>query len=399
MAPHVDLLVVGAGPTGCVVAERAAAVLGWRVLVIDRREHVGGNCHDPLHASGVRIHRHGPHCFRTNSRRVVTYLSRFTEWIPADYRARAFVNGALHPFPINLDTMEQFFGRSFTTPSAHAFLAARRIPCDTPRNSEQYLLSRIGPELYRAFYLNYTRKQWGRHPRALDASVCSRVPIRFTRADRYFDHAFQQMPRDGFTAMFGRMLHHPNIEVRLNCAYDEVRESIRPRQATVYGGPLDGFFACRHGRLPWRSLRFDFQDMAREFAQPCMQINYPNDHAYTRCVEIKHVTGQRHPRTVLAYEFPAGTGEPYYPVPGPESAARRAKYQALARQMEARERIFFAGRLATYAYIDMDEAVLQALALFQHKLRPLAGTRARHGRARLATITRSPRAAGVLCDL
>ena len=371
-APAVDLLIVGAGPTGCVLAEQAATLLGWQVLVVEKRDHAGGNCHDPLHANGVRIHRHGPHCFRTNSQEVITYLSRFTKWIPAIYRARTFFNGSLHPFPINLDTMEQFFGRTFTTAEAHAFLDSRRIPCESPRTSEEYLLSRIGPELYEAFYLNYTCKQWGRHPRELDASVCGRVPIRFTRKDRYMDHAFQQMPRDGFTTMFDRMLRHPGIEVRRNCDYADIRATVRPRHATVYCGPLDAFFACRHGSLPWRSLRFDFQDVAAEFVQPCHQINYPNDHAYTRCVEIKHITGQHHPRTVLAYEFPSGEGEPYYPVPGPESAALRAKYRALAQQVEETERIFFAGRLGTYAYIDMDEAVLQALDLFNRKIRPLA---------------------------
>jgi UDP-galactopyranose mutase len=367
-----DLLVVGAGPTGCVLAEQAASALGWRVLVVEKRDHVGGNCHDPIHASGVRIHRYGPHYFRTNSPRVVAYLSRFTEWIPARYRVRTLVNGTLHPFPINLDTLEQFFGRQFTAPSARAFLDARRVHCDSPRTSEEFLLARLGRELYEAFYLRYTIKQWGRHPRQLDPSVCGRVPIRFNREDRYVDHGFQQMPRDGFTALFERMLRHPRIEVRLNCDYDDIRNQVRPRYATVYGGPLDAFFDCRYGRLPWRSLRFEFKVRDANFVQPCVQINYPNDHRHTRSVEIKHVTGQRHARTVLACEFPAGDGEPYYPVPGPESAALFGRYKSLAQRMERAERIFFVGRLGAYKYIDMDEAVLRALDTFNRRIRPLA---------------------------
>jgi UDP-galactopyranose mutase len=371
----VDLLVVGAGPTGCVLAERAASQFGWRVLVVEKRGHVGGNCHDPFHSSGVRIHRYGPHYFRTSSPQVVAYLSCFTEWIPANYQVKSFVNGALHPFPINLDTLEQFFKRTFTAQSARAFLEERRGHCDVPQTS----LTRMGYELYEAFYLNYTMKQWGRHPRQLDPSVCGRVPIRFNRTDCYVDHHFQQMPRNGFTALFERMLFHPGIEVRLNCNYADIRNEVHPRYATVYCGPIDAFFDCRHGRLPWRSLDFEFKEMDMDFAQPCVQINYPNDHEYTRSVEIKHITGQQHCRTVLAYEFPGDEGEPYYPVPGPESKALFSVYQSLAQRIEREKRIFFAGRLGTYEYIDMDEAILRALDTFERKISPLAVARRPEG--------------------
>ncbi len=368
----VDLLVVGAGPTGCVFAERAATVLNWRVLVVEKRDHVGGNCHDPLHPSGVRIHRYGPHYFRTNSKRVVAYLSRFTEWIPARYEVKTLVDGALLPFPINLDTMQGFFGRAFSPRSACAFLRRQQLPLPVVKTSEQYLLKTVGRELYEAFYAQYTAKQWGRHPSQLSASVCARVPIRFSRETRYSEHIFQQMPRDGYTALFQRMLSHPNIQVWLNCEYAAIRHWVRARHATVYSGPLDEFFGLAKGKLPWRSLRFEFKTIDAEFVQPCVQINYPDERAYTRSVEIKHVTGQQHPRTVIAYEFPSEAGEPFYPIPSTETAALVAAYRTLARQAWEKERVIFAGRLATYQYLDIDQVVLRSLRMFDRQIRPLS---------------------------
>jgi len=372
MSGPVDLLVAGAGPTGCVLAERAASALGWRVLVVERRNHVGGNCHDPLHANGVRIHRYGPHHFHTDSARVVGYLSRFTAWIPAAYRVKTLVGGELLPFPVNLETMERFFGRAFTPRSARAFLDERRIPCGVPRNSEEYLLARVGREIYEAFYLRYTITQWGRHPRLLDAGVCGRVPIRFNRDRRCVNGSFQRMPRDGYGVLFERMLDHPRIEVRLGCSYEDVRARARPARATVFCGPLDEYFGWKHGRLPWRSLRFRFVEKACEFAQPCVQINYPDGRSCTRSVETKHVTGQRHPRTVVAYEYPCAGGEPYYPVPGPESGELAAVYRSLARRAAREERVFLAGRLGRYEYLDIDDAVLDALRLFDRTIARLA---------------------------
>lgn len=360
-----DLLIVGAGPSGCVIAERAASLLGLSVLVIDRRGHVAGNCFDHVDGNGVLLHDYGPHYFRASDEALVAYLSRFTDWIPGNYRVRCHLRGELFPFPINLTTLEKFFGTELDEASARALLRDRAERIDNPRNSEELVLSRVGRELYEAFYLGYTTKQWGRHPRELDPSVCGRIPVRFDRDDRYVDAPFQQMPAAGYTAMFRAMLRHPRIEIRLNVDYRDLRRELSPRLATVYCGPLDEYFDHRLGRLPWRSLRFEHRPLEVEYAQPCVQINYPGTELHTRTVEIKHVTAQKLPSTVVTYEYPVAQGDPYYPVPGPESAALFAGYRKLA-EAEARERrVFFTGRLASYRYINTDEAMSQALATFE----------------------------------
>jgi UDP-galactopyranose mutase len=271
----------------------------------------------------------------------------------------------LLPFPINLTTLERFFGRPLDAATAERLLAERRLPIANPANSEEYVLGRVGRELYEAFYLGYTLKQWGVHPRDLDASVCGRVPVRLTRDARYVGQKFQVMPRGGFTRLFSKMLAHPKIRTVLDCDFGEVRDLICPRHATVYCGPVDEYFGCRLGRLPYRSLRFEFRLSRTEWEQPCVQINYPNDFAHTRSVEIKHVTGQRHPETVVSYETPAATGEPFYPVPRKESAALYARYRELANAETARRRVYFCGRLAQYRYFNTDEVIQEALACFQ----------------------------------
>lgn len=365
MLDDVDLLVCGAGPAGCVVAERAASVLGWKVLVVDRRPHLAGNCFDAPAANGVLVHRYGPHYFRTNDESLLRYLSRFADFTPANYEVRSLVRGELYPFPINLTTLERFFGRTLDPEAAERLLASKRVPTADPANSEEFVLSRVGRELYEAFYLNYTLKQWGAHPRDLDPSVCGRVPVRLDRDARYVGHRFQVMPRGGFTKLFAKMLRHPKVRVLLNCDFAEVRELIRPRKATVYCGPVDEYFGHRLGRLPYRSLKFDFVPFRQEWRQPCVQINYPNDFAYTRSVEIKHVTGQRHPETVVSYEAPSATGEPFYPVPRRDSAELYARYRLLAEAETHRRRVYFCGRLAQYRYFNTDEVIQEALACFQ----------------------------------
>jgi UDP-galactopyranose mutase len=393
MLDDVDLLVCGAGPVGCVVAERAATVLGWKVLLIDRRRHLAGNCYDSAHASGVLIHNYGPHYFRTNDEALLRYLSRFTDWIDARYEVQSLVGGRLYPFPINLTTLEMFFGRKLDAAAAERLLAEKRLPFEHPANSEEFVLSRVGRELYEAFYLNYTRKQWDLHPRELEPGVCGRIPVRLDRDGRYVNHRFQVMPARGFTALFTRMVRHRKIRVLLDCDFREVRSLIRPRRATVYTGPIDEYFDHRLGRLPYRSLRFehvahraaDSAIQARSasegralplagasglhgrgaFVQPCVQINYPNDFAHTRSVEVKHITGQKHPMTVVSYETPAAAGEPYYPVPAPANTALYHRYQELAEQETVRRQVYFCGRLAQYRYFNTDEVIGEALKCFE----------------------------------
>jgi UDP-galactopyranose mutase len=365
MLDDVDLLVCGAGPVGCVLAERAAVVLGWKVLVVDKRPHVAGNCHDSRHPTGVLVHNYGPHYFRTNDAALIDYLSRYTDWLPGNYEVRSLVRGHLYPFPINLTTLEQFFGRELDAAAAERLLAERRCPVVKPRNSEEFVLSRVGRELYEAFYLKYTLKQWGLHPRDLEPHVCGRIPVRFNRDGRYVDHRFQLMPRQGFTALFARMLRHRKIRVLLDCPFEEVRRLVRPRRATVYTGPVDEYFGHRLGRLPYRSLRFDFVAYDQEYRQPCVQVNYPDDSPCTRSVEFKHVTRQRHGQTVVSYETPAAAGEPYYPVPTAASARLARGYRELAEAETRRHRVWFCGRLAQYRYFNTDEVIQEALRCFQ----------------------------------
>ncbi|RYD51752.1 MAG: UDP-galactopyranose mutase [Sphingobacteriales bacterium] len=359
-------VVVGAGPVGCILAERLASELNWKVLLLDKRSHIGGNCYDKLHESGVLIHRYGPHYFRTNNPALLDYLSRFTDWIEGNYFVKSAARNELFPFPINLNTLRQFFRMpDLDAESANALLQERREPIEDPQNSEEFVLSRVGQEMYETFYLNYTLKQWGIHPRDLAPSVCGRIPIRFNEDERYVDHQFQKTPAEGFTAMFRKMINHPNITLALETDYRSLKELLTPDQLLIYTGPIDEYFDYSNGRLPWRSLKFEFKAVPEAYVQPCVQINYPNEHDYTRTVEIKHVTGQQHPHTVISYEYPTAEGDPYYPIPMPENAALYETYAQLAAEESARKPVYFCGRLAEYRYFNMDEVMERALATFQ----------------------------------
>lgn len=360
--PAYDYLIVGAGFAGSVLAERLAAGLGKRVLVVDRRDHIGGNAYDHLDEAGVLVHRYGPHIFHTNAPRIVDYLSRFTEWRPYEHRVLARVDGHLVPIPINLTTLNTLFGLSMNEAQAEAFLAARAEPVTTLRTSEDVVINQIGRELYEKFFRGYTRKQWGLDPSELDKSVTSRVPTRTNEDDRYFTDSFQMMPLHGYTRMFERMLDHPRIDLLLGTDFKAVKARI-PHGHLVYCGPIDEYFDHRFGRLPYRSLRFEHRTLDQEVFQPVSVVNYPApDVPYTRITEYKHLTGQTHPRTSISYEYPCADGDPYYPVPRPENAELYRRYKALA---DATPGVTFLGRLGTYKYYNMDQVVGQALALYQ----------------------------------
>ena len=359
--PAYDWLVVGAGFAGCVLAERLASQRGETVLVIDRRPHIAGNAYDCRDAAGLLIHQYGPHIFHTNSQAVVDHLSQFTEWRPYEHRVLANVDGQLVPIPINLDTVNRLYGLDLRPDELEAWFADRAEPVAQIRTSEDVVVSRVGRELYEKFFRGYTRKQWGLDPSELDRAVTARVPVRTNRDDRYFDDTFQAMPRDGYTAMFARMLDHPNITVRTGEDYARVRETVR-FQRMVWTGPVDEFFHHIYGRLPYRSLRFRHETVDREQFQPVAVVNYPQTEDYTRITEYKHLTGQQHPRTSITHEYPTDEGEPYYPIPRPENAAAYRRYRVLA---DATPNIWFVGRLATYQYMNMDQVVGQALATYR----------------------------------
>ena len=374
-----DYLVVGAGFAGATIAERVARGVGKRVLLVDRRNHIGGNAYDHYDDAGILVHRYGPHIFHTNSREVFDYLSRFTEWRPYEHRVRASVDGRLVPLPINLDTINELYGLSLSVPELEAFLTAVAEPVERIRTSEDVVVSKVGRDLYLKFFRNYTRKQWGLDPSELDASVAARVPARLNRDDRYFTDAYQAMPLHGYTRMFERMLDHPNVKVLLQTDYREL-DGLIPYGEMVYTGPVDEFFDLRYGKLPYRSLEFRFETHEQERFQPAPVINFPNEHAYTRCTEFKYLTGQEHPKTTVVYEYPRADGDPYYPVPRPENSELYQRYKALA---DATPCVHFVGRLATYKYYNMDQVVAQALRAF----RRIVGGR--------QVATREPEALGI----
>lgn len=357
-----DFLIVGAGFAGSVVAERMARVFGKKVLLIDRRKHIGGNAYDCLNADGICIHQYGPHIFHTNSEQVFQYLSAFTAWRPYEHRVLASVDGRLVPIPINLDTVNALYDKHLNSDDVEAFLASVAEPKQAIRTSEDVVVSRVGRYLYAKLFQGYTRKQWGMDASELDAQVTARIPVRTDRDDRYFSDTFQVMPKLGYTRLFENMLDHPNIRIELGVDYRDVVKDAAAREI-VYTGPIDEYFEYRFGKLPYRSLRFQHKTLNLERFQPVAVVNYPNEHAYTRITEFKHLTGQTHTKTSIVHEFPCSDGDPYYPVPRAENARIYSRYAELAKACSG---IHFVGRLATYRYYNMDQVVAQALTLCSH---------------------------------
>ena len=356
-----DWCIVGAGFAGSVLAERIASERGEKVIVIDRRNHIGGNAYDKYNDAGLLIHQYGPHIFHTNAQSIVDYLSRFTKWRPYEHRVLGHVDGQLVPIPINLTTINSLYGLQLDEKGAAEFLAARAEPIADIRTSEDVVVSAIGRGLYEKFFRGYTLKQWGLDPSELDKSVTARVPTRTNTDDRYFTDTFQMMPLHGYTRMFESMLDHPNINVMLQTDFADVRQAI-PFRRLIYTGQIDEYFQFRFGMLPYRSLRFDHVTLDTPQHQPVGVVNYPQTEAYTRVTEYKHLTGQVHDKTSLTYEYPAAEGDKYYPIPRPENQEMYKRYESFASSLP---NVWFVGRLATYKYYNMDQVVGQALATFR----------------------------------
>ena len=352
-----DFLIVGAGFAGSVVAAQLAR-LGKKVMLIDRRPHVAGNAYDHFDSAGVLVHAYGPHIFHTNSADVFAYLSLFTKWRPYEHRVLSCVEGQLVPIPINLDTVNRLHGLRLSAREMESYLAGIAEPRKPVVTSEDVILSTVGRDLYEKMFRGYTRKQWGVDPSELDASVTARIPVRYSRDDRYFADTYQAMPLHGYTRMFENMLDHPNI--RLALGTDFATMGAVACRDLVFTGPVDEYFGYCFGRLPYRSLRFEHRSIEVEQSQPVAVINYPNEHAYTRVTEFKHLTGQRHRNTSVVYEFPTEEGDPYYPIPRAENADRYKQYESLASTLS---HVHFVGRLGTYKYYNMDQVVAQALTL------------------------------------
>ena len=356
-----DYLIVGAGFAGSVLAERLASKSGKKVLIIDKRNHIGGNAYDYYDKAGILIHKYGPHIFHTNSREVFDHLGQFTDWRPYEHRVLASVDGQLVPIPINLNTINKLYGLNLSSEQVEGFFESKAEKIDRIKTSEDVVVSKVGRELYEKFFRGYTKKQWDLDPSELDASVTARVPTRVNKDDRYFTDTYQAMPMHGYTKMFETMLDHPNIKVMLQTDYKEIIDSV-PYKYMIYTGPIDSYFDYCYGKLPYRSLEFKFETIEHENFQPTGTVNYPNEQPYTRVTDFKYLTGQKHPKTTVVYEYPKADGDPYYPIPRPENAEIYRKYQQLAAQMD---NTFFVGRLATYKYYNMDQVVAQALTLYK----------------------------------
>jgi UDP-galactopyranose mutase len=355
-----DFLIVGAGFAGSVLAERLASVENKKVLLLDKRNHIGGNAYDYFNEAGILIHKYGPHIFHTNCKEVFNYLSHFTEWRNYQHRVLACVDGQQVPIPINLTTINSLYGLNLSSAALEEFFASKAEVINHARTSEDVVVKAIGRELYEKFFKGYTRKQWDLDPSELDASVTARVPTRTNKDDRYFTDTYQAMPLNGYTKMFEKMLDHPNIKIMLNTDYHEIVNDIK-YEKMIFTGPIDEYFNYCYGKLPYRSLRFKFETLDQENYQTTGTINYPNDYAFTRITEFKYLTGQKHSKTSIVYEFPTAEGDPYYPIPRPGNTMLYKKYEELANKTDT----YFVGRLATYKYYNMDQVVAQALSTFK----------------------------------
>ncbi len=353
-----DALVVGMGFAG-VTSARALADAGYRVHLVEKRSHIGGNAYDALDAHGVLVHPYGPHIFHTNADRIVAFLSRFTGWRPYEHRVLAKVGDQLLPIPINRTTINRLYGLDLDERGVADFLASVREPRAEIRTSEDVVLGSVGRDLCEKFFRGYTRKQWGLDLSALAASVAARVPVRTNDDDRYFTDTHQCMPAEGYTAMFRRMLDHPLISFETGVDFESVRNAV-PHRHLIYTGPIDAYFGHCHGRLPYRSIEFRHEHLPDvSVYQQVATVNYPNDGEHTRVSEFKHLTGQVHDGTSIVREYPTSTGEPYYPIP---CADNEALYRQYKKKADACPDVTFIGRLAQYRYYDMDQVVGAALA-------------------------------------
>lgn len=352
------VIIVGSGLAGATSA-RILAESGFRVLIVEKLNHVAGHAYDEFNEDGVLIHTYGPHIFHTKDRSVFEFLSRFTSWNYYQHRVLSYVDGMYVPFPINRDTISQIFGIDLSIEDVGKFLdgeVKNSNFTNPPINFEDAVISQVGRRLYEKFFMNYTKKQWNKAPSELSSEIAKRIPTRSNRDGRYFSDPYQGLPIHGYTKMVERMLDHPNISILTNCDYFEIKPEIKPIM-TVYTGKLDEFFDKVHGELEYRSLKLDFRTYREEYHQPAAVVNYPNDYDWTRITEFKYMTGQKSDVTTLCYEYPLDKGEPYYVVMTEENMNKRALYMKEIEKVEKDGEYLFIGRLAEYKYYNMDEVI------------------------------------------
>ena len=357
-----DYLIVGAGFAGSVAAERLASQHNKKVLLVEKRNHIGGNAYDEYDKHGVLVHKYGPHIFHTNSQEVFEYLSQFTEWRKYEHKVLAKLDGELYPIPINRTTINKLYNKNFTTDDeVKEFYESVREKINPILNSEDIIVNQVGQDLYEKFFKYYTKKQWELDPSQLSSSVCGRIPIRTNTDDRYFTDKYQYMPKEGYTQMFERMLNHPNIEIRLDTDYKDVVNEIK-FDKMIYTGPIDYFFDYKFGKLPYRSIKFEWKNLDVERFQEVAVVNFVGSEKHTRITEYKHLTGQNAESTSLSYEYPTFDGEPYYPIANRESQKQTKLYK---KEIIKLKNIQFIGRLAENKYYNMDGVVAKMLNLIK----------------------------------
>jgi UDP-galactopyranose mutase len=366
-----DIIVIGAGISGAAIAERYAALLDKKVLVIEKRDHIGGNCYDYYNEHGILVSKYGPHLFHTNFEDVWEYVNKFSKWRPHEHRVLAKIGDALVPVPVNITTVNQIFNLNISTEEEMVkWLEENTEKFDNPKNGKEAALSRVGKVLYEKIFKYYTYKQWGKYPEELDASVLNRIPVRTNFDDRYFNDKYQAIPEEGYTRMIENILTHSNISVLLNTDYFDIRNYLEGYEKLFYTGPIDKYFdfKCAQGKkLEYRSVRFEWETLNKEYFQSVSQVNYPQleDGDFTRIVEYKYIYGQKHPKTTICREYSMNNtegSEGFYPVLNPRNQEIFEEYKAEAEKLHD---IHFVGRLANYKYFNMDQAFKNALDLFE----------------------------------
>ncbi len=360
---HYDVVIVGAGISGCVLAERYAS-LGKKVLIIEKRKNIGGNCYDYYNKEGILVAKYGAHIFHTNHEDVWLYIQKFSEWYRYEHKVLSFVERKLVPIPVNITTVNRLYDLNLQSGTEMKLWVEKiRVKIKNPQNSEESAITRMGEDLYKKMFKNYTKKQWDMWPENLDASVMDRIPVRMSFDDRYFTDKYQALPEKGYTKFFEKMLRHKNITVLLNKDYFTMKNKLTKYKKLFFTGPIDRFFENKYEKLQYRSLRFIFRTYNKEYFQSNAVINYPNDYKFTRIVEYKHFAGQKSKKTTISREYSVWEGEPFYPVPSKRNKDLYLKYKKEAKMLE-KNGIYFIGRLANYTYFNMDEAVKNALDFF-----------------------------------
>jgi len=362
----IDILIIGAGISGSVLAERYASI-GKKVLIIEKRNHIAGNCYDYIDENGILVSKYGAHLFHTNEESVWKYVNKFSDWYPWEHKVVARVDDKTVPIPVNITTVNQLFGSSITSEEEMKnWLESNRTPIEKPSNGEEAVLNRVGPVLYEKMFKHYTKKQWDKYPAELDASVLDRIPVRTNYDDRYFSDSFQALPTGGYTQLFENILDHPNIEVLLETDYFDVKDQYKGYEKLFYTGPVDRFFEFKHSmldKLEYRSINFVSETVNAEFFQENSVVNYPGTEVdFTRIIEYKHFGNQKSDKTTVVREYTVDEGEPYYPVPNPKNQEIYSRYKQEADKLID---IHFVGRLANYKYFNMDQAFKNALDLFE----------------------------------